>query len=304
MAKKENIFGKWSRRDVLKGLAGIPVTGVIWWGGASETVKKQKAREQLLQTLNIHPGPPPPTRPMSRDPIREEIIRFGGRGEHLCRSLGFATNEWLLAMKNASDKNPYDTRLSEFKDQENLNVKLTAVCDVFDVKANAALESFNTDNNRIKRYRTHQDLINSGEVDAVVIATPDHWHAPISIDALNAGVHVYVEKPMTHNISETYALREAARNSNAVFAVGHQHRQTQSFLTAQDVIKQNVLGHVSLIQTNTNRNDDNGAWQYPIHKKASPSTIDWNLFIGNAPDIPFNAEHFLDGENGGCMVQD
>jgi predicted dehydrogenase len=98
---------------------------------------------------------------------------------------------------------------------------------------------------------------------------------------------------MTHNISETYALREAARNSDAVFVVGHQHRQTQSFITAKDIIEKRVLGHVSLVQTNTNRNSDNGAWQYNIHPQASPQTIDWDQFLGSAPKVPFNKEHFF-----------
>ena len=79
---------------------------------------------------------------------------------------------------------------------------------------------------------------------------------------------------MTHNIKETYTLKIAVEASNVVFQVGHKHRQTQSFLTAQDVVKKNILGHVSLIQANTNRNDDNGAWQCPIHKKANPNSID------------------------------
>jgi predicted dehydrogenase len=99
---------------------------------------------------------------------------------------------------------------------------------------------------------------------------------------------------MTHNDSETYALRDAVTNNpKAVFAVGHQHRQTQSFLTAQDVIRKNMLGHVSLVQTNTNRNDDNGAWQYDNHELESPKTIDRNLFLGNAPKADFNLKHFF-----------
>jgi predicted dehydrogenase len=289
----ENIFSKWSRRDMLKGLAGIPIVGTIWWGGASSTVGKKRQREEILQTLNIKASPPPPSGSMSGDPIRVGIVGFGGRGEHLIRSLGFATKDWLAAMKTASDTNPYDTRLQEFLDQEDMNVQLTAVCDVFDVRAEIAIDSFDTESTPVKRYRTHTEMFESGEIDAVVIATPDHWHAPVAIDALNANIHVYVEKPMTHNIAETYALRDAARNSKAVFVLGHQHRQTQSFFTAQDVIKQNVLGHVSLIQVNTNRNDDNGAWQYNIHEKASPGSIDWDLFIGNAPMVPFNKEHFF-----------
>jgi predicted dehydrogenase len=286
-------FDSWSRRDILKGLAGIPIIGGVWWAGAADAVSKKKERETILETLKITASPPPPTGPMSGDPVRVGLIGFGIRGTQLARALGFATKDWLEGMKQSSEENPNDTRLQDFLNQENLNVKFTAICDIFDYRAQLALDSFNTDGNTIKRYRTHQELIDSGEVDAVVIATPDHWHAPISIYALNAGVHVYVEKPMTHNIAETYALKEAAETSTAVFAVGHQHRQTQSFLTAQDVVKQEILGHVSLIQANTNRNDDNGAWQYYIHPDANPNTIDWEQFIGNAPMVDFNTEHFF-----------
>ena len=290
---KEELLGRFSRRKLLKGLAGIPILGAAWWVGASNTVRKRKERDAILNALDIHAGSPPPTGPMSGAPLRIGIIGFGGRGQHLVRSLGFATDDWLVQMKEQADQNPKDTRLQSFLDQENLNVKLTAVCDVFDVNAEIAIGSFNKENNRITRFRTHTELIESGEVDAVIIATPDHWHAPMAIDALKAGIHVYVEKPMTHNIRETYELRDAVLASKAVFVVGHQHRQTQSFLTAQNAIAQNVLGHVSLIQANTNRNDDNGAWQYDIHERASSQTIDWDLFVGNAPKIPFNKEHFF-----------
>jgi predicted dehydrogenase len=88
-------------------------------------------------------------------------------------------------------------------------------------------------------------------------------------------------------------LKEAAEKSSAKLMVGHQHRQTQSFRTAQDVIEKGTLGHVSMVQTNTNRNDDNGAWNYHIHEKASEQTIDWEQFLGSAPKIPFNKNHFF-----------
>jgi len=280
---------KWSRRDMLKGLGGIPILGTVWWAGADYAVDRRKDRDAILETLNIEAAPPPTTGSMSGDPIRVGIIGFGIRGQQLTRALGFATKDWHSSMKDSADSNPNDTRLQEFLDQEDLNIKLSGICDLFDVRAEIALDSFEG----IKRYRTHSEMIESGNVDAVVIATPDHWHAPIAIEALNAGINVYVEKPMTHTIKETYELREAARNSKGVFALGHQHRQTQSFRTAQDIIDKKVLGHVSLVQTNTNRNSDNGAWQYHIHEKASPQTIDWKQFLGSAPEVPFNKEHFF-----------
>lgn len=284
---------KWTRRELLKGLGGIPILGTAWAAGGFHTHQTHKEQQSLLEQLNIEASLPPASGSMSGDPIRIGIIGFGIRGQQLCRALGFATKDWLTQMSSEAAKNPKDSRLKEFQTQENLNVKLVGICDLFDYRAALALESFGTENNKIKRYRTHTDMINSGEVDAIIIATPDHWHAPIAIEGLQAGVHVYVEKPMTHTIAETYVLQEAAQSSSAVFAVGHQHRQTQSFRTAREIVKEGVLGHVSLISTHTNRNDDNGAWQYPIHEQANPDTINWDHFLGAAPQVAFNKEHFF-----------
>lgn len=282
-----------SRRDLLKGIAMAPVAGAVWWAGAKTSSKKSQARESVLKTLNISAAPPPPSGSMAGDPIRIGIIGFGIRGPQLCRAIGFAQKSWLKEQADAAKEDPNNTRLEAFLEQEDLNVQITAVCDVFDFRAEDAVDSFSTDDVKVKRFRTYEELLESPDVDAVIIATPDHWHAPMAIAALQAGKHVYVEKPMTHNVKETYTLQEVANNTDKVFAVGHQHRQTQSFLTAQDVIKKNILGHVSLIQANTNRNDDNGAWQYHIHEDANPNTIDWKQFIGNAPMTEFNLEHFF-----------
>lgn len=283
----------WTRRDLLKGLGGIPLIGAAWAAAGIEANNSQKKKASLLEQLNIEAALPPKSGPMSGPAVRVGIVGFGIRGQQLCRALGFATKDWLNTMSERAARNSRDTRLKEFKEQENLNVRLSAVCDLFDYRAELALDSFGTENNKLRRFRTHTDMIESGLVDAIIIATPDHWHAPIAIDALRSGIHVYVEKPMTHTIAETYILREAALNSKAVFAVGHQHRQTQSFHTAREIVNEGVLGHVSLISTHTNRNDDNGAWQYHIHEKANPGTIDWDQFLGSAPQTPFNKEHFF-----------
>ncbi len=272
------------RRNLLKGLLGVPLAAGILLGAYGQARKNEREKRRILDELDIEAIRPEVSPNMSGDPIRVGIIGFGGRGQHLVRLLGFATPEWINAMQESGNTGA----LKAFREQDNLNVKLTGVCDVFDVNAEAAAAFPDC-----KRYRTYEELINSPDIDAVVIATPDHWHAPMAIAALQAGKHVYVEKPMTHNIRETYELREAVRRSDAVFQVGHQHRQTQSFITARDIIEKKVLGHVSLIQANTNRNDDNGAWQYAIHPKAGPATIDWKQFLGSAPDIPFNKEHFF-----------
>ncbi|GAB5555154.1 MAG: hypothetical protein Sapg2KO_47450 [Saprospiraceae bacterium] len=283
--KQNNEKKQSSRRDALKGLIGLPLVGGILWGAMAESNKRESSRKEILEYLKVNAKKPEPVGNMTGDPIRIGIIGFGGRGEHLVRVLGFATKNWIEGAKQQKNQ----PRLKAFLEQENVNVKLTGVCDPFSIRTEQAATDFPD----CKIYHNHEEMIASPDIDAVIIATPDHWHAPISIAALQADKHVYVEKPMTHNIAETYALRDAARNSKAVFQVGHQHRQTLSFLTAQNVIERGLLGHVSMVTTNTNRNSDNGAWQYNIHEKASPSTINWDQFLGNAPKVPFNKEHFF-----------
>lgn len=283
------------RRDLLKGLVGLPVLGLLGTGAWMKGQHDEEKNQQILNELNINPQTPP-LPDMSGEPLGIGVIGFGIRGEQLFRALGFATNKWKIEMAESAEKNKDDTRLQMFLDQlkeSNLNIKLAGVCDVFDVRANLAIEAGSVDGNVPKRFRTYQELLASPDIDAVVIATPDHWHAPMAIAAARAGKHVYVEKCMTHKIAETYELKRAVEESGISFQVGHQHRQTQSFLTAIDAIQKNVLGHVSLIQTNTNRNDNNGAWQYYMHPDANPQTLDWQQFLGNAPQIPFNAEHFF-----------
>ncbi|MEX0362250.1 MAG: Gfo/Idh/MocA family protein, partial [Allomuricauda sp.] len=193
----------WTRRDLLKGLGGLPILGAVWWAGAAGVGRKMRERNQILEQLNIMPSLPPTVPGIDGDPIRVGIIGFGIRGEQLCRSLGFATQEWKEEMRLAAEEDPNHSALSDFEKQDKLNIKLVGVCDVFDVRAEKALRSFNTDDNKIKRYDTYTAMIHSGDVDAVVIATPDHWHAPMSIEALNNNVSVYVEKPMTHTVEET-----------------------------------------------------------------------------------------------------
>lgn len=284
---------KMSRRDALLGLATVPVVGAFFLGATAKSKHDEEIKESILKELNVEAAAPPETGPMAGDPVRIGIIAFGIRGEQLGRALGFATPDWIETMKKNALENPKDTRLKDFLEQESQNVVITAVCDLFTVRAEAAQAAGTRDGNKPKIYRNYRELLGDNNVDAVVISTPDHWHAPIAIDALNAGKHVYVEKCMTHKVQETYDLYDAVKRTGLAFQLGHQHRQTQSFLTAREIIRKNVLGHINLIQTNTNRNDDNGAWQYDIHPDGNPQTIDWEMFLGNAPQIPFNAEHFF-----------
>ena len=285
-----------SRRDMLKGLATAPIVGGLLYGAvikAGSDRAEKAVRGDILKEMNIDAGVSTPR--MSFQPknklggqkIRLGIIGFGIRGPQLVRASGFATKQWLQDMEKRGKDN---ARLKEFYDQEDLNIEYHGVCDAFTVRA---AEAQDTVGKQAKIYKNWFDLINAPDIDAVIIATPDHWHAPIAIAAAKAGKHVYVEKPMTHQIDETHELYRTVKESGIKLQVGHQHRQTDSYFKAKELINKGVLGPVSMIITNTNRNSPNGAWVYPIHEKASPETIDWTMFLGNAPSIPFDKDRFF-----------
>ncbi len=144
-----------------------------------------------------------------------------------------------------------------------------------------------------RRYRTYQELCAAPEVDAVIIAAPDHWHGPMTIEAARNGKHVYCEKPLTWSVEETYEVRKVVKESGVIFQLGHQGRQTDNYIKAKEAYDKGIIGKVNLIEVTTNRNSPNGAWVYPIHYEANENTIDWQQFLGQAPWHEFSLERFF-----------
>ncbi len=284
------------RRDVLKGLATVPVLGVF----AAKLAKKRKydatRKDAIMSELGLK-GEAPTILPASSikassKEIRVGMIGYGSRGEYLMRAAGYAHPSWLESMKQAAIENSSDRRYTDFMDQDDLNIVVTGVCDVFDIRAQKCMEAVSCEENpgkaykEVKRYRTYKQLINSPEIDAVIIATPEHWHAPMAIEACKAGKHVYLEKPFTKTIPEVYELVDAIDSSGIKFQLGHQGRQTDAYMMAKEVVNKGILGKVSLVTVTTNRNDPNGAWVYNIHPEASPFNIDLRQFRGKTPRKP------------------
>jgi len=163
-------------------------------------------------------------------------------------------------------------------------VSLVAACDVFDGRLEAARERYSG----IFTTRDYRELLARDDVDAVIVATPDHWHQPISIDALRMGKSVYCEKPMVHNISEGYDLIRAQEESGRVFQVGSQGMSSLGNEKAKELYEAGAIGQLNYAEGFWARNDPIGAWQYPIPAGASEDTIDWRRFLGHAPDRPFD----------------
>jgi predicted dehydrogenase len=134
-----------------------------------------------------------------------------------------------------------------------------------------------------KDYRRVLDL---KEVDVVCIATPDHWHAKMAIDAAAAGKDVYCEKPMTRTIEEAHAVVDAMKKYNRVMSVGVQSMAEPTWRKAYDLIRNGRIGHVAQGTTSYYRNDIRGQWRYyRLYKNMNPQTIDWDMFVGHAFDV-------------------
>jgi predicted dehydrogenase len=169
-------------------------------------------------------------------------------------------------------------------------VQLVAAADVYDGRLARVRELWGAGVFVSRDYR--QVLARPG-VDAVLVATPDHWHARMCADALAAGKDVYCQKPMIHSLAEGPRLIDAARRSGRVFQVGSQWASSPLVRKAADLLRQGAIGELNLVEASVDRNSSAGAGEFVIPLDASPSTIDWDGFLGDAPRRPFEAKRLF-----------
>jgi len=173
-------------------------------------------------------------------------------------------------------------------------VEIASVCDVFNRWRDRAVAKVRDHvGYEPKATPDFRDIINDSSIDAVVIATPDHWHARQTLDALAAGKHVYCEKPMTHTVDEALAVLKAWQMSGRVMQVGVQSTSLPVWRAIGDRIRAGDLGKVLQYQTEYFRNSDCGQWRfYEITEDMTPKNIDWPMFLGTefdlAPKMPFD----------------
>jgi predicted dehydrogenase len=180
--------------------------------------------------------------------------------------------------------------LGTFLDQSDCEV--VSVCDVDDKHTSETAE-------RIKKkyghnpavMRDYRAMLDDKGVDAVIIATPDHWHALPAIQAVLAGKDVYVEKPVGHNVAEGQAMIRAARKTDKIMAVGTQQRSSTNFQKAVETVRSGKLGKVFWIQTwNFENISPVGMGRFP--NTSPPAHVDYDRWLGPAPERPFNSNRF------------
>jgi predicted dehydrogenase len=173
-------------------------------------------------------------------------------------------------------------------------VKLVAACDCYDGRLQHMKEVYGNDTFITRDYK---EIVARKDIDAVIIATPDHWHSRISVDCMNAGKHVYCEKPMVHAVEEGHAIIEAQAKSGKVFQVGSQYRSSMGYLKARELFQSNAIGKLNSVEAWLDRNTAIGAWEYSIPTDAGAATCDWKQFQGNAPKHPWDPARFFRWRN-------
>jgi predicted dehydrogenase len=175
----------------------------------------------------------------------------------------------------------------------NPEVEFLAVADVDDAQAGRTADVIagKRDGRKPKTMRDYRAMLDDKDIDAVVIATPDHWHAQPTIQACQAGKDVYVEKPVAHNIREGQAMLKAARKYERVVAVGTQQRSSENFQKAAEAVRSGALGKITWVQTwNYENISPTGMGIHP--DEPVPGTVDYDRWLGPAPVRPFNRNRF------------
>jgi predicted dehydrogenase len=179
------------------------------------------------------------------------------------------------------------------------NTQIRAICDIYKPHLEKGVK--NSGNPAVTRYHEYEKMLEDKNIDAVIIATPDHWHAPMLIDAANAGKDIYVEKCWTRTLPEAKSMLKAIKYNSTVMQLGHD-RSSSAAIQARELIKQNILGEITLVEIDTFRNrlrgSDEWRWYgfYNIFERPDEemvrANLDWKRYLGSAPYHPFSMERF------------
>jgi len=164
-------------------------------------------------------------------------------------------------------------------------VECVAAADLYDGRHELAKEIVGKP---IRTTRRYKELLDSKDIDAILIAVPDHWHKQVVVDAVAAGKDVYCEKPMSHTPADGVEMVAAATKTDRIVQIGAQRTSSVLCAKAHELIKQGAIGDLNMIEMTLGRNDPTGAWEYPPPPDLSPQTVDWDTWLGTAPKKAFD----------------
>ncbi len=198
-----------------------------------------------------------------------------------------AANDHLqIALIGAGGRGQSDTKTAAHVP----GVKVRAVADCYDGRLTHAKELWGDD---IQTTRDYAEILARKDIDAVIIGCPDHWHMRAAVDAMNAGKDVYLEKPMIHLYSDGPQIIETAHRTGRILQVGSQRVSSMIYRKAKELLASGAIGKLNMVTAWWDRNSSIGAWNYSVPLDATTTTCDWPRFLGTAPKIPWNPEHFF-----------
>ncbi len=228
----------------------------------------------------------------ANDRLHIGLIGCGGRGTFDCRLMrGTPEDIQAVAPENYHGGN-LDPRLKEPR-----NVDVSALCDVYGTRVDAARKWAP----QAKTYNDFRKLLDDKDIDAVIVATPDPWHASVMILACEAGKDVYVEKPVMYRVGEAHAMVNAVRRTKRIVQVGTQHRSADHIAEAARMIQCGKIGEVHFVRV---WNYMGTAWgNRPVADSDPPADLNWDVWLGPSPKVPFNRSRlnyrsFMDYTNG------
>ena len=164
-------------------------------------------------------------------------------------------------------------------------VECVAACDLYDGRHELAREIVGKPIPTTRRYK---ELLDNKDIDAIVMAVPDHWHKQIFVDAVTAGKDVYCEKPMSHSAADGVAMVEAVKKTDRITQIGAQRTSSVLCAKAKELYDSGAIGDLNLVEMTLGRNDPTGAWEYPPPPDLSPENLDWDTWLGTAPKKAFD----------------
>lgn len=199
-----------------------------------------------------------------------------------------------IALVGCGGRGQSDARtFSKYARENNNACEIVAVCDVYEKRKRETAEL-----HKAKGYSDYREVLGLSDVDAVIVATPDHWHAQIALEAMDGGKDVYLEKPMCHTIAEARKLVDTTRETKRVLQVGSQTTSADQWWKAKKAIADGMIGKMIMSQGSYHRNSIEGEWNYPIDPAAGPNAagedhIDWAMWLGPAPKRAYDADRFF-----------
>ena len=204
----------------------------------------------------------------ANDRINVGVIGYGGRGNFVAG------------------------QFAEYAETNN-SCRIAAVCDVWERRKREGAEKY-----KVKGYGDYRELLAQGDIDAVIVATPDHWHGKIALDAMDQGKDVYLEKPMVHTNEEARLLVNAVKETKRVLQVGSQTTSAEMWWKAKQAIADGAIGDMIMSQGSYHRNSKGGEWNWYIDPNAGPDKkgddyVDWTTWLGPAPKRAWDADRFF-----------